>query len=156
MTIGIFSEWTISNLIDKRRCSSQWLLISEMRCLKNRFEILLFATNLFIFYATMAQEVERRLGKAEVTGSSPVSSSSKKTRWFVSFLSFFIKKITLKVWISFWNKSFLSISSKLLFQYLQKKHLFLCSWFTKRDGLYSILYDIFIKCFFLWFETLYF
>ncbi len=28
----------------------------------------------WIFYAAMAQQAERRLGKAEVTGSNPVSS----------------------------------------------------------------------------------
>ena len=36
--------------------------------------------------ATMAQAVERRLGKAEVTGSSPVSSFKKKRRLGVFFV----------------------------------------------------------------------
>lgn len=38
--------------------------------------------------ATMAQEVERRLGKAEVTGSIPVSSSVEEVRISVKFSLF--------------------------------------------------------------------
>ena len=38
--------------------------------------------------AAMAQEVERRLGKAEVTGSIPVSSSVEEVRISVKFSLF--------------------------------------------------------------------
>ena len=39
-------------------------------------------------YAAMAQQVEHVLGKDEVTGSNPVSSSSEKPQDIVVFLSF--------------------------------------------------------------------
>ena len=39
-------------------------------------------------YATMAQEVEHVLGKDGVTGSNPVSSSTMRTSFGKSFLSF--------------------------------------------------------------------
>lgn len=44
-------------------------------------------------YAAMAQSVERRLGKAEVTGSSPVSSFRKinaSGKFAGSFFDFFL------------------------------------------------------------------
>ena len=38
-----------------------------------------------IQYAAMAQQVERVLGKDEVTGSNPVSSSNRETAIFCGF-----------------------------------------------------------------------
>ena len=38
-----------------------------------------------IQYAAMAQQVERVLGKDEVTGSNPVSSSNRKTARYCGF-----------------------------------------------------------------------
>ena len=40
----------------------------------------------------MAQSVERRLGKAEVTGSIPVSSSVEEVRISVKFSLFFMEQ----------------------------------------------------------------
>lgn len=39
-------------------------------------------------YAAMAQEVERRLGKAEVTGSNPVSSFTKSRFQYLTGIFF--------------------------------------------------------------------
>ena len=52
-----------------------------------------FCGTLPYVFATMAQEVERRLGKAEATGSNPVSSLKKMISmlWKSSF--FFISKL---------------------------------------------------------------
>ena len=44
--------------------------------------------------AAMAQSVERVLGKDEVTGSNPVSSSKKRTQAFLACVLFFV--VTLK------------------------------------------------------------
>ena len=44
----------------------------------------------------MAQQVEHVLGKDEVTGSNPVSSSRRKTTRYCGFLLFYRQKTTIK------------------------------------------------------------
>ena len=59
-------------------------------------------SSLTILYAAMAQQVEHVLGKDEVTGSNPVSSSIKnfeKSRFFYFFkVHFYIKTEHILGW----------------------------------------------------------
>ncbi len=62
----------------------------------------------------MAQEVERRLGKAEATGSNPVSSL-EKTRIRFEF-SFFIYKIKMSKGLNFPSGLFFQIFDHNIFK----------------------------------------
>lgn len=63
----------------------------------------------------MAQAVERRLGKAEVTGSSPVSSF-----WFEVRIEFLASFFVILLSISLINSNITKMLQSILVQMLQK------------------------------------
>ena len=88
-------------------------------------------------YAAMAQSVERRLGKAEVTGSSPVSSLEKRSEFRNAFFIIFYVKIKSKSDIAY-RMQYCSEKDTKKELFLAEDYLFFPEeYFFKNRGLHS-------------------